>query len=107
MDGIVSKYLDSLERELSASNALAYVAGDLSTFMVAPFDTTCEQGSFRYAARAFAQRGPKVFFLAYDTQQYGVGRWEEGGDGRVVEADQYLTPDAAIKRFLTDEGKDG
>lgn len=102
MDGLVSTYLESLERELSASNALAYLAGDLSAFMVAPFDTVCVQGSFRYAARAFAQRGAKVFFLAYDTQQYGVGRWEAASEGCVVDADQYLTPDAAIKSFLVD-----
>lgn len=95
-------YLDSLERELSASNALAYASGDLSAFMVTPFDTMCEQGRFRYAARAFAQRAGRVFFLAYDTQQYGVGRWNEAGEGCVVEADQYLTPEAAIRRFLVD-----
>jgi hypothetical protein len=103
MDRFVSHYLESIERELSASNALAYVAGDLSAYRLTPFDTTCVQGSFRYAARAFAQRGGRVFFLAYDTQQYGVGRWDESGEGCVKDADQYLTPDAAIKRFLSDE----
>jgi hypothetical protein len=103
MDGYVNRYLDTLERELCASDALAYVSGDLSPFMVGPFETTCTQGQFSYAARAFAQRGAKVFFLAYDTQQYGVGTWEEEGKGRVKDADQFLTPEAALKRFLTDE----
>ena len=103
MDRIVTNYLESIERELTVSNALAYESGDLSAYRVTPFETTCGQGVFRYAARAFAQRGAMVFFLAYDTQQYGVGRWESDGEGRVVDADQYLTPEAALKRFLTDE----
>lgn len=104
MDRFVNNYLESLERELTASNALAYLAGDLSAFMVTPFDTTCMQGNFNYPGRVFAQRGLKVFFLAYDTQQYGVGFWDGAGTGRVLHADQYLTPDAAIKRFLMEEG---
>ena len=103
MDRIVTNYLESIEPELTVSNALAYESGDLSAYRVAPFDTTCGQGAFRYAARAFAQRGTKVFFLAYDTQQYGVGRWDGEGEGCVVDADQYLTPEAALKRFLTDD----
>ena len=102
MDRLVASYLESMERELTASDALAFAAGDLSAYRVNPFDTTCTQGHFRYAARAFAQRGAKVFFLAYDTQQYGVGFWDAAGEGRVMDADQYLTPDAALKRFLSD-----
>ena len=103
MDSLVSHYLDSLERELSASSAIACASGDLSEFMVSPFDTTCVQGHFSYAARAFAQRGEKVFFLAYDTQQYGVGYWDGTESGRVRDADQYLTPEAALKRFLAED----
>jgi len=107
MDRFVQNYLESLEREFTAFNALAYLSGDLSAFMVSPFDTTCVQGSFSYAGRAFAQRGAKVFFLAYDTQQYGVGTWEQGEGGRVRDADQYLTPAAALKRFLADDPPEG
>ena len=103
MDRFVQNYLESLEREFTAHNALAYLSGDLSAFMVNPFDTTCVQGSFTYAARAFAQRGAKVFFIAYDTQQYGVGTWEQEAGGRVRDADQYLTPAAALKRFLAED----
>lgn len=103
MDRFVHNYLESLEREFTASNALAFLAGDLSAFMVSPFDTTCVQGSFSYVGRAFAKRGPKVFFLAYDTQQYGVGTWEQGDGGKVRDADQYLTPEAALKRFLAED----
>ena len=107
MDRYVNRYLESLERELTASNALAYAAGDLTTYRVSPFETTCGQGAFRYPARAFARRGAKIFFLAYETQQYGVGVWDDEGGGRVVEADQYLTPDAALKRFLSDDHEQG
>ena len=103
MDRLVASYLESIEPELSASDAVAYVTGDLSPFRVNPFDTTCSQGIFSYSARAFAQRGEKVFFIAYDTQQYGVGRWDASGEGKIAEADQYLTPEAAIKRFLSND----
>ena len=95
--------MDRFLAELTASDAVAYAAGDLTTYRVTPFDTTCVQGAFRYPARAFAQRGEKMFFIAYETQQYGVGRWDGSGEGRIVDADQYLTPDAALKRFLAEE----
>jgi hypothetical protein len=103
MDSAVGHYLDSLGRELTASHAIACASGDLSEFMVSPFDTTCVQGHFSCAARAFAQRGRKVFFLAYDTQQYGVGIWDGAESGSVRDADQYLTPEAALKRFLGED----
>jgi hypothetical protein len=103
MDRFVANYLESMEHELTLSNALALESGDLSVFRVNPFEVTCGQGVFRYAARAFAQRGKKVFFLAYDTQQYGVGRFDPEGEGAVLEADQFLSPEAALKRFLSDE----
>ena len=103
MDRFVANYLESMERELTVANALALESGDLSAFRVNPFEVTCTQGVFRYAARAIAQRGAKVFFLAYDTQQYGVGRFEPAGEGSVLEADQFHTPEAALKRFLSDE----
>jgi hypothetical protein len=103
MDRFVANYLQSMERELTVSNALVLESGDLSAFRVNPFEVTCAQGVFRYAARAFAQRGEKVFFVAYDTQQYGVGRFDPAGEGAVVDADQFLSPEAALKRFLTDE----
>jgi len=106
MERLAATHLESMEIGLTVSNALALEAGDLSLFRVNPFEITCVQGIFRYAARAFAQRGDKVFFLAYDTQQYGVGRFEPAGEGCVVEADQFLTPEAALKRFLSDESRE-
>ena len=97
MDTFVGHYLETLEQEMAS---VAERADEMAGHVVAPFDTTCFQGSFRYTARALAQRGETVLFIAYDTQQYGVGQWEPIEGGRVVGADQYLTPEAAVRRFL-------
>lgn len=104
MDAAVNRYIESLEREMaSPAGPSLPLRGDLAPYLVEPFDTACVQGAFRYAARALAQRGARVLFLAYDTQQYGVGLWNGSHGGLIDAATQYLTPETAVRTFLLEE----
>lgn len=70
----------------------------IAPHVVFPSLKTCAEGSHRYPALVFAERGSVVLFAAEYAQRYGVGVLN--ADGQVVEADQYPTLDDAARVFL-------
>ena len=69
--------------------------------LVFPSLRTCAEGSHRYTALVFAERGCVVLFAAEQARRFGVGVVDERG--HVVEADQYPTLDDAARVFLARE----
>ena len=69
--------------------------------LVFPSMRTCAEGSHRYPALVFAERGAVVLFAAEFARRFRVGRVDE--HGTVIEADQYATLDDAARHFLARE----
>jgi hypothetical protein len=69
--------------------------------LVFPTLKTCAQGTHRYAALVFAERGRVVLYAAEYSRRFGVGVLDSSGV--VVDADQYSTLDAAARVFLAHE----
>jgi hypothetical protein len=69
--------------------------------LVFPFVRTCEQGSHRYPALVFAERGRVVLYAAEYARRFGVGIVDDKGN--VTEADQFATLDDAARVFLRRE----
>jgi len=66
--------------------------------LVLPFEKTCTQGSCRYPALVFAQRGSVILFAAEYARRFGVGTLDVRGE--VEASDQYATLDTAARIFL-------
>jgi hypothetical protein len=66
--------------------------------LVFPSLKTCAQGSHRYPALVFAERGRVVLYAAEYSRRFGVGVLD--ASGVVVDADQYPTLDDAARDFL-------
>lgn len=74
----------------------------LGPFVVSPYEASCTQGAFSYAALALAQRADRVLFVATDTRQFGVAtRTTESA--QMAMACQYPTPEAACLVFISEE----
>jgi hypothetical protein len=69
--------------------------------LVLPSVRTCAQGTHRYPALVFAERGCLVLFAAEYARRFGVGVID--ADGQIVEADQYPSLDDAARVFLARE----
>jgi len=69
--------------------------------LVFPFERTCENGTHRYPALVFAERGRVVLYAAEYARRFGVGVVNE--IGVVIDANQFASLDDAARVFLQHE----